>query len=199
MKINTMFGTVCIGCNTGNTVGLASSLTLPAASVTPSSVGSYGGIGLSLGTIPSIPGIQLDTDNIASPNWLPVLNYIVASRIFTFTATNLKPNTLHTWAFASLTGTVTTDSAGSVIFTVNYNPGNGTYSTVAASLSTINGLTGGVTMSIYNSDYTSTATCTVTLVSGGTAPVTNPTATIIPVSSGGRISCGVQRCGSAYN
>lgn len=224
MKINTMFGTICIGCYTANTVGLTSSLTLPASSFGPaSSVGSYGGMGLGLTgldfpgldfmniVIPDIPGIRIAVDPPA-PTGLQQLDYIVASRIFTFTAINLKPSTQHTWIFASQTGSVTTDAQGSVTFNVTFNPGSGTYSTLSAALSTINGMTGGMVMSLSTADNISSATCTVTLVPGGDAPVTNPTAPIIPrntggpsglgysgVGTGGRISCGVQRCGSAYN
>jgi hypothetical protein len=218
MKINTMFGTICIGCYTGNTVGLSSTLTLPATSTSSgTSVGSYGGIGLSTNVIiPNIPGIQLDIGGLDARSYSgspslssPLLDYVVGGGVFTFSAINLKPRTQHTWIFANQTGTVTTDRNGAVGFIVNFNPGSGTYSTLSAALSTINGLTGGVIMSLSTADNTSSATCTVTLITGGTAPVVNPTTTIIPIATGGptglgyggpgiggRISCGVARCGS---
>jgi hypothetical protein len=194
MKINTLFGTICIGCYTGNTVGLTSSLTLPATTTNPSTVSASGSTGMTSGAtyvIPGIPGIKLDTAATSSQMGsgagiaVPAYTYYVGSRIFTFSATNLKPSTAHTWSFAGQTGTVTTDKNGAVTFTVTFNPGNGTYSTLAAALSTINGLVGGVNMNIYNLDNTSSASCTVQLIAGGDTPKANPTAPIIPVTTGG--------------
>lgn len=201
MKINTLFGTICIGCYTANTVGLTSSLTLPATTTNPSTVSASGSTGMTSGAkyiIPGIPGIKLDTAPTPSAQGfgagvsVPDYTYYVGSRIFTFSATNLKPSTAHNWTFAGQTGTVTTDKNGAVTFTVNFNPGNGTYSTLAAAQSTINGLTGGVNMNIYNLDNTSSASWTVQLIAGGDTPKANPTAPIIPVSTGGGLG---GRCG----
>jgi hypothetical protein len=104
-------------------------------------------------------------------------NYYSAGQAFQMTAFGLKPSTVHTFSFNNvdvsanckpfggvLGSPLTSDYSGKLQFTFYYNSGITTGSNVTAAQSLINSLAGNKVGILSNSDGTSTANVTISVV-----------------------------------